>query len=106
MGLKVKYELDVLQCKHVTISVMCVDIEWKSISYMTLGAGIIVGLEEVSPRLTLPYSKMYFVAVWSSFALGLYMLTRNHDRTLLGEPQAFCVSLYFQLEKRDALRFR
>jgi uncharacterized membrane protein YfcA len=63
---------------------MRVAVEWKALIYVTLGGviGIIVGLEEVAPRLSPPYSKMYFVVIWSSFATGLFLLNRNHDRTV------------------------
>ncbi|CAB9513483.1 Sulfite exporter TauE/SafE [Seminavis robusta] len=65
-----------------TILVMRIQVEWKAILYVTLGGivGIILGLEEVAPRLTPPYSKMYFVVIWSSFAIGLFLLNRNHHR--------------------------
>jgi len=63
---------------------MRVAVEWYSLIYVTLGgiAGIIIGLEKVAPQLSPPYSKMYFVVIWSSFAVGLYMLNRNHDRVV------------------------
>ena len=53
---------------------MGIKVEWYSVIYCTLGgiAGVIFGLEEVAPRLTPPYSKMYFVSIWFSFALSLY----------------------------------
>ncbi len=53
---------------------MGVKIEWHSVVYCTLGgiAGVIFGLEEVAPRLSPPYSKMYFVSIWFSFAVSLY----------------------------------
>ena len=63
---------------------MRVAVEWKALLYVTMGGvvGIIVGLEEVAPRLSPPYSKMYFVVIWSSFAIGLFLLNRTHDRTV------------------------
>jgi len=65
-----------------TILVMRLKLEWNAILYVTVGgvAGIIVGLEEIAPRLPPPYAKMYFVCIWSSFAIGLYLLNRNHHR--------------------------
>lgn len=65
-----------------TILVMKVAVEWHSLVYVTTGgvAGIIFGLEQVAPKLTPPYVKMYFVVIWSSFAVGLFMLNRNHGR--------------------------
>lgn len=38
------------------------------------------GLKQVAPRLSPPYSKMYFVVIWSSFAIGLFFLKRHYDR--------------------------
>jgi len=67
-----------------TILCMRVAVEWYSLIYVTVGGiiGIIVGLEEVAPKLPPAYSKMYFVVIWSSFAVGLFMLNRNHDRVV------------------------
>lgn len=57
---------------------MRVKLEWKSIIYCTIGGvgGLILGLEEVAPKLTPPYSKMYFVSIWFAFAVSLYWV--NH----------------------------
>lgn len=67
-----------------TILFMRVAVEWMSLIYVSIGgvAGIIIGLEYVAPQLTPPYAKMYFVVIWSSFAVGLFMLNRNHDRVV------------------------
>jgi len=67
-----------------TILFMRVVVEWNSLIFVTLGGviGMIIGLEVVSPQLTPPYVKMYFVVIWSSFAVGLFMLNRNHDRVV------------------------
>lgn len=53
---------------------MRVKLEWMSIIYCSIGgaAGLILGLEEIAPRLTPPYSKMYFVSIWFAFAVSLY----------------------------------
>lgn len=61
---------------------MGVAVEWKSLVYTSIGGvlGIIIGLEEIAPRISPPYSKMYFVSIWASFAFGLYLLNQNHDR--------------------------
>ncbi|KAJ8612539.1 hypothetical protein CTAYLR_003710 [Chrysophaeum taylorii] len=61
---------------------MRVQIEWKSVVYCTIGgvAGVIYGLEEVSPELTPPYAKMYFVVIWGSFAASLFFLNRIYGR--------------------------
>ena len=65
-----------------TILFMRVQVEWKSITYCTAGgfAGVIFGLEQVAPRLTPPYAKMYFVVIWGSFAGSLYYLNRLQGR--------------------------
>ena len=61
---------------------MQVRVEWKSITYCSVGGlvGLIYGLEEIAPILTPPYSKMYFVVIWGSFAASLYYLNRIHGR--------------------------
>ena len=65
-----------------TILVLGVQLEWKALLYVTMGGvvGIIFGLEQVAPRLAPPYSKMYFCVIWSSFAIGLFLLNRYKDR--------------------------
>ena len=61
---------------------MQVRVEWKSITYCSVGGvvGLIYGLEEIAPSLTPPYAKMYFVVIWGSFAASLYYLNRIHGR--------------------------
>ena len=61
---------------------MQVRVEWKSITYCSIGGmvGLIYGLEEIAPVLTPPYAKMYFVVIWGSFAASLYYLNRIHGR--------------------------
>ncbi|KAH8095759.1 sulfite exporter TauE/SafE [Aureococcus anophagefferens] len=61
---------------------MQVRVEWKSITYCSVGGvvGLIYGLEEIAPVLTPPYAKMYFVVIWGSFAASLYYLNRIHGR--------------------------
>lgn len=65
-----------------TILWMKVQVEWKSILYCTIGGtmGVIFGLEKVAPEMTPPYSKMYFVVIWGSFAGSLYWLNRLQGR--------------------------
>jgi len=74
-----------------TILVMRVAVEWHSLTYVTLGGifGIIFGLEEVAPKLPPAYTKMYFVVIWSSFAVGLYMLNRTHGRKVYDQVPAW-----------------
>lgn len=57
-----------------SIFFMRVKLEWMSILYCTIGGGLglILGLEEIAPKLTPPYSKMYFVSIWFAFAVSLY----------------------------------
>ncbi|KAH8076562.1 sulfite exporter TauE/SafE [Aureococcus anophagefferens] len=63
---------------------MQVRVEWKSITYCSVGGvvGLIYGLEEIAPVLTPPYAKMYFVVIWGSFAASLYYLNRIHGRKI------------------------
>ena len=65
-----------------TIIMMRVIIELNALIYVSFGGiiGMIIGLEEIAPRLSPPYSKMYFVVIWSSFAFGLFLLNRNYGR--------------------------
>ena len=68
---------------------MRVAVEWKSLTYVSLGGivGIIVGLEQIAPRFAPSYSKMYFVVIWASFAFGLFLLNRNHNRKVYDKIQ-------------------
>jgi len=102
-----------------TILVMRVAVEWKALLYVSLGgvAGIILGLEQVAPRLAPPYSKMYFVCIWSSFAIGLFLLNRTLDRTVFSgiqdwesgmvwkAPGALGRYLYFHWKRETLLAF-
>lgn len=74
-----------------TILTMRLQLEWKALLYVSLGGvvGIIFGLEQVAPRLSPPYSKMYFVVIWSSFAIGLFLLNRHHDRRVCDSIQGW-----------------
>jgi len=72
-----------------TILSMRVKVEWNALKWVTLGgvAGIIFGLEQIAPRLAPAFAKMYFVVIWSSFAVGLYLLNRNWDRKVYNDVQ-------------------
>jgi len=61
---------------------MQVQVDWKSITYCSIGGafGVIYGLEQVAPTLTPPYAKMYFVCWAGSFAASLYFLNRLRGR--------------------------
>ena len=67
-----------------TILFMRVKIDYNALKYVTFSGifGTVFGLEIISPRLTPAYAKMYFVCIWCSFAVGLYILNRNHNRHL------------------------
>lgn len=61
---------------------MGIKIEWHSIIYCSIGGilGSMFGLSVVTPHLPPAYNKMYFVVIWSTFAVALYMLNRLHGR--------------------------
>ncbi|CBJ29008.1 conserved unknown protein [Ectocarpus siliculosus] len=65
-----------------TIVIMQVQVEMHSLLWATVGgvAGIILGLEEVAPRLEPAYSKMFFVSTWAAFACSLFWLNRLMGR--------------------------
>lgn len=65
-----------------TIALMRVQVEMHSLLWSTLGGicGIVLGLEQVAPRLSPPYSKMYFVCTWAAFAFSLFWLNRYYGR--------------------------
>jgi len=81
-----------------TIFWMRVKIEMHSLIYCTIGglAGIIFGLEYVAPELTPPYSKMYFVVIWFSFAFSLYNLNRLHGRKVYDEIPCWDEAVIFR----------
>ena len=65
-----------------TILFMRVKIDFNALKIISFSGvfGTIFGLEIIAPELTPAYSKMYFVCIWCSFAVGLYILNRNHER--------------------------
>jgi len=65
-----------------TIFYMGVMIEKRSFTYCSLGGlvGMIVGLEEIAPRMTPPQKKIGFVSIWFAFAFSLFWLNRNFGR--------------------------
>lgn len=71
-----------MTCAAFTIWFMGVKLEYRSVLYCTVGgaAGVIFGLEQVAPRLSPPYSKMYFVVIWFTFAMALFWLNFYHNR--------------------------
>mmetsp|Transcript_56109 Transcript_56109/g.93514 ORF Transcript_56109/g.93514 Transcript_56109/m.93514 type:complete len:447 (+) Transcript_56109:45-1385(+) len=65
-----------------SILFMRVQIEWRSVLYCSIGGvlGIVLCLQSISHHLPPPFSKMYFVSIWFSFAFSLFWLNRYHDR--------------------------
>jgi len=65
-----------------TILFMKVKVDMNVIKVVTFSGifGTIFGLEIIAPELTPAYSKMYFVCIWCSFAVGLYILNMSHGR--------------------------
>jgi uncharacterized membrane protein YfcA len=66
-------------------------VERRALLYSSLGGaiGIIVGLEFIAPHMTPAFAKMFFTAVWLSFAFALYWINRYHDREVHQEIQGF-----------------
>ena len=66
-------------------------VESRALIFSSLGGalGIILGLEFVAPHMTPAYAKMFFTAVWLSFAFALYWINRYHDREVHLEIQNF-----------------
>ncbi|MCB9916357.1 MAG: sulfite exporter TauE/SafE family protein [Planctomycetes bacterium] len=59
-----------------------IPVERHALVWSSLGGavGIVLGLEFVAPLLSPAFTKMFFTAVWLSFALALYWINRYHDR--------------------------
>lgn len=66
-------------------------VERHALLYSSLGGavGIVLGLEFVAPLLTPAFAKMFFTAVWLSFAFALYWINRYHDREVHTEITNF-----------------
>lgn len=66
----------------VTILLMRIRIEWRSLIYSTIGGtiGVIFGLEYIAPNISAAYEKMYFVSIWFSFAIALFLLNFFDER--------------------------
>uniref|UniRef100_A0A7E4W522 Membrane transporter protein n=1 Tax=Panagrellus redivivus TaxID=6233 RepID=A0A7E4W522_PANRE len=71
-----------MTCATFTIAWMGITVEWNSIIFCTIGAGvgIIFGLENVDNWLSGPEKKMLFVSIWVSFAISLWLLNSEDDR--------------------------
>ncbi|KAI6174529.1 Protein F26A1.8 [Aphelenchoides bicaudatus] len=69
-----------------------IQVEWKAISYAVTGSvpGMIVGFHFVDPFLSPAQKKMIFVSVWTSFAIALWILNREHKRRTVPVILDFC----------------
>ena len=58
-------------------------VDWQAIVWCTLGGvlGCPLSLALISPHLPPPVVKMVFVSTWFAFAMALYLLNRDPDRT-------------------------
>jgi len=74
-----------------TIFYMGVRIEERSFTYCSFGGlfGMIIGLEEIAPKMTPPQKKIGFVSIWFAFAFSLFWLNRNIGRHVHLEIQNF-----------------
>jgi len=74
-----------------TVIYMGVKIEERSFTYCSIGGlfGMIIGLEEIAPRMTPAQKKISFVSIWFAFAFSLFWLNRNINRHVHLEIQNF-----------------
>lgn len=84
----------------VTIEIMRVQKEVKAIVWCTFGGtiGMLIGLHAVAPMLPPAYSKMYYVAIWFSFAFSLYYLNRNLGRSVFKRIPDWNEGIFWELE--------
>jgi len=56
-------------------------VEWRAVLFSSIGgvAGIIVGIEVLSPLLPSAYIKIFFTSFWLSFAIILYIANRSRE---------------------------
>lgn len=82
-----------------TIFYMGVRLEVRSFTYCSIGGflGIIIGLEEIAPRMTAPQKKIGFVSIWFAFAFSLFWLNRNFGRHVHLEIQNFPGTFYWRM---------
>jgi uncharacterized membrane protein YfcA len=68
-----------------------IPIERRAVVFASVGGavGMVVGLEEIAPRVAPAYAKMLFTATWLAFAFALFWINRYHDREVLREIPAF-----------------
>merc|ERR1712216_618922 len=71
----------------------------RDFSFCSLGGlvGMIVGLEEVAPRMTPPQKKIGFVSIWFAFAFSLFWLNRNFGRHVHLQIQNWPGQFYWRL---------
>ncbi|CAM9652097.1 unnamed protein product, partial [Hapterophycus canaliculatus] len=87
-----------------TIVIMQVQVEMHSLLWATAGGifGIILGLEEVAPRLEPSYSKMFFVCTWAAFAFSLFWLNRFYGRRVFDSVPAWDQGVVWRLRARPS----
>jgi len=63
---------------------MRIQLEWRAISFGTMGAvpGALVGFHLIDPYVSAPVKKMAFVSIWTAFAVALWILNREHKRSI------------------------
>eukprot|EP00287_Rhodomonas_sp_CCMP768_P006268 CAMPEP_0196725020 /NCGR_PEP_ID=MMETSP1091-20130531/6692_1 /TAXON_ID=302021 /ORGANISM="Rhodomonas sp., Strain CCMP768" /LENGTH=346 /DNA_ID=CAMNT_0042067233 /DNA_START=316 /DNA_END=1356 /DNA_ORIENTATION=- len=76
-----------MSAASIAILLMRVRMELRSLVYCSVGGlvGIIVGLVAVAPHLPPPFSKMYFVSVFLTFAVALYFTNKQQARPVFDE---------------------
>lgn len=81
-----------------TIFWMRVKMEMRSFTLCSLGGlfGMVIGLEEVAPRMTPAQKKISFVSIWFAFAFSLFWLNRNFGRKVHMEIQNFPGKYYWR----------
>uniref|UniRef100_A0A914DUT2 Sulfite exporter TauE/SafE family protein n=1 Tax=Acrobeloides nanus TaxID=290746 RepID=A0A914DUT2_9BILA len=74
-----------------TILFMRVKVEWRSIIFGSIGAipGSILGFEFLDTKFSAEQKKMFFVSIWSSFAVALWILNREYKRKTFDQIQNF-----------------
>ena len=65
-----------------TILFTGIEVERRALLWSSIGGalGIVLGLEQVAPRMTPAYAKMFFTATWLSFAFALFWINRYRER--------------------------
>eukprot|EP00242_Pyramimonas_sp_CCMP2087_P015026 CAMPEP_0198211960 /NCGR_PEP_ID=MMETSP1445-20131203/25441_1 /TAXON_ID=36898 /ORGANISM="Pyramimonas sp., Strain CCMP2087" /LENGTH=468 /DNA_ID=CAMNT_0043886321 /DNA_START=310 /DNA_END=1716 /DNA_ORIENTATION=- len=81
-----------------TIFYMGVKVERNAFIFCALGGlfGIVLGLEQISTRMSSAQKKIGFVSIWFAFAFSLYWLNRNEARHVHLTVQNFPGKLYWR----------